>query len=88
MAADGMIQTALTVKRLGVLAATGNVRGNDERRVAFVNDAFSRMRGSIDTVLNQAMAAFADGWSVQETTYVEAAATSGSTASPPRTRRR
>jgi phage gp29-like protein len=71
MAADGMIQTALTVKRLGVLAATGTVLGTDERRVAFVNDAFSRMRGSIDTVLNQAMAAFADGWSVQETTYAE-----------------
>lgn len=60
-----MVQTALTVKRLGVLAARWEVVG-EPQRVRFIQDCFERMQGSPGDVLMQAMDAFAKGWSVQE----------------------
>lgn len=69
MEQDAMVQTALTIKRLGVLAPKFSVmpigtRG--EEIATFVRDAFERMEGSPLTILEQAMDAFSKGWSVQE----------------------
>lgn len=71
MQRDAMVQTALTLKKLGVLAAGGRVVPADgsaeaRRRARFVEEAFARMEGSPVTVLEAAMDAFAKGWSVQE----------------------
>lgn len=73
---DAMVQTCLTVKRLGVMAAGWKVVPHDDsaesrRRTRFIEDAFERMEGSPETVLDQAMDAFAKGWSVQESVYEE-----------------
>ncbi|CAN5410799.1 hypothetical protein BH11ARM2_BH11ARM2_35540 [soil metagenome] len=76
MERDSMVQTALTVKRLGVLAAPWHLNddGSPEgkRRREFVQEAFARMEGSPDTLLGAAMDAFSRGWSVQELVYEEA----------------
>jgi phage gp29-like protein len=74
MERDGMIQTALTIKKLGVLATPWRVVTDSDSsearaRAAFVEEAFQRMDGSPLTVLGQAMDAFAKGWSVQEAIY-------------------
>lgn len=73
MQTDSMVQTALTVKKLGVLAAPWEiVAGSDaesQRRARFVREAFDRMEGSPLTILHQAMDAFAKGWSLQELVY-------------------
>ena len=71
---DAMVQTALSVKRLGVLAApTRVVPASDSpsarRKAAFVEEAFARMHGSPQTVLDAAMDAFIRGWSVQELVF-------------------
>lgn len=71
MARDSMVQTALTVKRLGVLAAKWKLEPADasaeaKARAEFIQRAFDRMEGSPLTILGQAMDAFAKGWSVQE----------------------
>jgi hypothetical protein len=71
MEKDSMIQTALTVKKLGVLAAPYKIvpAGDSPRERAkaeFVERAFGRMEGSPETILTGAMDAFAKGWSVQE----------------------
>lgn len=74
MERDSMIQTVLTVKRLGVMAGKYRVVDDESpegiRRRAFVEEAFERMEGSPATVMDQAMDAFAKGWSVQELVYV------------------
>jgi phage gp29-like protein len=71
MQSDAMIQTALSVKRLGVLAAPyhiepfdGSVRATEV--AGFVSEALNRMHGSAHSILNAAMDAFAKGWSIQE----------------------
>lgn len=74
MMGDSMVQTALTIKRLGVLASEWSVvpvgsSAEAKRRADFVREAFERMEGSPTTLLNQAMDAFAKGWSVQEKVY-------------------
>lgn len=74
MQLDGMVQTVLSVKKLGVLAAPYRVVAGDESgqasvRAQFVEDCFDRMEGSPLTLLNSAMDAFAKGWSVQELIY-------------------
>ena len=70
MQGDSMIQTALTVKKLGVLATRYTISGDDPDRTTFVEDCFARMEGSVETILMGAMDAFAKGWSVQECLYV------------------
>ena len=74
MQTDSMVQTALTVKKLGVLAGEWKiVPASDSptarRQAAFVEEVFSRMEGSPHTILAAAMDAFAKGWSVQESVY-------------------
>ncbi|HCE00216.1 MAG TPA: hypothetical protein DER07_04165 [Armatimonadetes bacterium] len=76
MQRDAMVQTALTLKRLGVLAAPWRVAEPDAspeaaRRTRFVREAFARMEGSPTGVLDAAMDAFAKGWSVQELVFEE-----------------
>ncbi|MBL8040171.1 MAG: DUF935 family protein [Chthonomonas sp.] len=74
MEKDSMVQTALTIKRLAVLAPNWRVVAANEsdaakRNVDFVLQAFERMAGSPPTILSQAMGAFSRGWSVQEVVY-------------------
>lgn len=74
MQQDAMIQTVLSVKKQGVLAAKYALRPSSDsaqdRRVAeFVQENFDRMEGSPATILAQAMDAFAKGWSIQEAVY-------------------
>ncbi len=73
-----MIQTALTIKRLAVVAADWRLVPADAsaeaaRRLDFAAEAFERMEGSPLTVLLGAMDAFAKGWSVQELVWTESA---------------
>ncbi len=68
MAKDSMIQTSLTIKTLGVLASGWKIEGETEQ-ANFVREAFSRMQGSVHTVLQSAMDAFVHGWSIQEVVY-------------------
>ena len=69
MQTDSMVQTALTVKKLGVLAARSTITGPDPARNDFVAECLDRMEGSVETILTGAMDAFAKGWSVQECVY-------------------
>jgi len=74
MQSDSMVQTVLTVKKLGVLATSFSIQpasSSDaaKRNVDFVLEAFVRMEGSPNTILAGAMDAFAKGWSVQEAIY-------------------
>ncbi|MDX2064910.1 MAG: DUF935 family protein [Fimbriimonadaceae bacterium] len=71
MLADPMIQSALTVKQLGLLSAPGRVvPANDSprarRHAEFIAAAFDRMSGSPLDILRHATDAFARGWSLQE----------------------
>lgn len=66
MERDSMVQTALTIKRLGVMSAPFRLEGEDPERVAFAEAALAQMEGSAGTILTQAMDAFAKGWSIQE----------------------
>jgi phage gp29-like protein len=71
MEQDSMVQTALTVKKLGVLAAGYRIVPADDspasrRNATFVREQFEEMKGSPRTILHGAMDAFAKGWSVQE----------------------
>jgi phage gp29-like protein len=68
---DAMVQTALTLKRLGVLAAPYRIvpAGDSSaarRNATYVESQFQAMRGSPETILAGAMDAFSKGWSVQE----------------------
>jgi phage gp29-like protein len=77
MESDSMIQTALTLKRLGVLAAPYSIvpasnSPEAKRNQQFIEEAFAQMQGSPSTILDQAMDAFAKGWSVQECVYTQA----------------
>jgi len=74
MQQDSMVQTALTLKKLGVLSAEYSIVPFNEtseakRNADFVNRVFEGMEGSPQSVLFQAMDAFAKGWSVQELVY-------------------
>lgn len=74
MQRDSMVQTVMSVKRQGVLAAKYRVvaasdSGDAKRNSEFVEECFARMEGSPVTILDQAMDAFAKGWSVQESVY-------------------
>ena len=74
MQRDAMIQTVLSVKKQGVLAANYRLRpasdsAEDVSIAQFVEFNFERMAGSPATVMGQAMDAFAKGWSVQEAIY-------------------
>ena len=67
MERDAMVQTALTVKRLGVLAAKWTLEPcGDSARDRFAASLLARMEGDPVSVLQGAMDAFAKGWSVQE----------------------
>ena len=74
MQRDSMIQTVMSVKKQGVLAAKYRVvpasdAANDHQIADFVERNFDSMTGSPATILAQAMDAFAKGWSVQESFY-------------------
>lgn len=74
MQRDSMIQTALTVKKLAVLAGEYKIEPSDSgpaarRNAEFVAEAFERMEGSVYSVAFDAMDAFAKGWSIQEAVY-------------------
>jgi phage gp29-like protein len=72
MERDSMVQTALTVKKLGVLAAEYHIEpSGDPERDRFVEQVFEQMEGSPATVLEAAMDAFSKGWSVQELVFFE-----------------
>lgn len=80
MEQDTMVQTALTVKKLGVLAPQFRVEpANDsdgaKRRAEFVDSVFAEMDGSPWSVAYHAMDAFAKGWSVQELVWRQTAGT-------------
>jgi len=71
MQTDAMIQTALTIKRLGVTAAPWQIvpasnSAHASRNAQFVEAMFQRMEGSATAILSQAVDAFAKGWSIQE----------------------
>lgn len=73
MEKDSMVQTCLTVKKLGVVACDYRIEGGPsqegKRRAEFIQEAFGRMEGSPHTILLQAMDAFCKGWSIQESIY-------------------
>ncbi len=72
MERDAMVQTALTVKRLGVLAAKWSIVScGDAARDRLAAELLARMEGDPVSVLQGAMDAFAKGWSVQEMVLVE-----------------
>lgn len=72
MRRDSMIQTAMTLKTLGVLRASYRLEsGGDTTVTHFVQRNLDQMQGSADSILQQAMDAFIYGWSVQELTYRE-----------------
>lgn len=76
MQQDAMVQTSLTLKKLGAMAPEFKIEtdsGSDEgkRRTDFVLENFEHMNGSPHTILHQAMDAFAKGWSVQELIWEE-----------------
>jgi len=72
MRRDSMIQTAMTLKSLGVLRASYRIAGSGDPTVTqFVQQNLNQMQGSADSILRQAMDAFIYGWSVQELTYRE-----------------
>jgi len=76
MQRDAMVQTALTIKKLAVLAAPFRVlpaNGSREaaRAAEFAQANLEQMEGSVFTLLGNAMEAFASGWSVQECVYRE-----------------
>lgn len=74
MERDAMVQTALTVKKLGVLASRWKIVPADSSPAAaaqaqFVEEAFRRMEGSPNDILSAGMDAFSKGWSVQELVF-------------------
>lgn len=74
MQKDSMVQTALTVKRLAVVASDTSIEPADSsrearRRADFVEEAFGQMEGSPLDIVHNAMDAFAKGWSVQELVF-------------------
>ncbi len=74
MERDSMIQTALTIKKLAVLAAETKIVPSSDSSIArrnaeFIERAFERMEGSPRSILMHAMDSFVHGWSIQETTY-------------------
>lgn len=74
MEQDAMVQTCLTLKKHGVLAAPWRIEADPKdleglRRAEFVTQAFDQMEGSPLTILRGAMDAFAKGWSAQETIW-------------------
>ncbi|MEZ0324344.1 MAG: DUF935 family protein [Fimbriimonas sp.] len=76
MEADSMIQTALTLKRLGVMAGNWSITpasntSEAKRNANFVEEAFAKMEGSPVTILERAMDAFSKGWSIQEAVYFQ-----------------
>lgn len=76
MQKDSMIQTAISIKKLGSIAAETQIVPADasaeaQKRVTFIEDAFERMEGSPRTILESAMDAFAKGWSLQELVFEE-----------------
>lgn len=76
MLSDAMVQTAITLKKLGVLAPGYRIEpANSSPKAAVhaehVERNFERMQGSPLTILGQAMDAFAKGWSVQELIWAE-----------------
>lgn len=73
MMGDSMVQTVVTIKRLGVLAGGWKLVAESDpeaqKRKAFVEQAFQMMEGSPNTILAQAMDSFVKGWSIQEMVY-------------------
>ncbi len=74
MLRDSMIQTVMTVKKQGILAAKWSVLPASDspeakRNATFVEENFAQMAGSAGSILAQAMDAFTKGWSVQEAIY-------------------
>ena len=72
-----MIQTALSIKKLGIVTAQWSIEPADaspeaRQRARFIERAFDRMEGTPETILLQAMDAFSKGWSVQELVFSEA----------------
>lgn len=77
MERDAMVQTALNVKRLAVVSTDWRIEPSTDTALArqaadFASECFIRMDGTPLTILQQAMDAFAHGWSVQELVYESA----------------
>lgn len=71
MQKDAMVQTVLTLKQLSVVAAPWRVFPCDstpesQNRAQFAEEAFARLQGTPQGILQQAMDSFAKGWSIQE----------------------
>jgi phage gp29-like protein len=71
MTRDGMIQTALDIKKRAVLAADGQIIAasdspEDRTKAEFVEEMLDRMQGSPTSVVEAALDSMAAGWSVQE----------------------
>jgi len=76
MEMDPMIQTALTIKKLAVMAVNWRIvpkdsSGRARSAARFAEDNLRQMQGSATTVLTQAMDAFSMGWSVQEMVFAQ-----------------
>jgi phage gp29-like protein len=74
METDSMIQTAMTIKKQAVLAASFKIIPSDDSALArqkaeFVSETFNQMEGSARSILLGAMDAFVKGWSVQEMVF-------------------
>ncbi|MFN3730147.1 MAG: DUF935 family protein [Fimbriimonadaceae bacterium] len=74
MQRDAMIQTALTIKKLGVLAAgyriePGDASATARRAATYIEGELNQMEGSPHGVMFAAMDAFARGWSIQELVF-------------------
>jgi len=74
MERDSMIQTALTIKKLAVMAPSFTIKPSDpsdaaKARQEFILVNFAHMTGSPQSILVNAMDAFSKGWSIQELVF-------------------
>jgi phage gp29-like protein len=74
MLEDPFVRSAVTVKKLGALAAPWTLdagRGQDaDRKLAFIQYAFDEMEGSVDGLLYDALDAIAKGFAILEMNFV------------------
>lgn len=74
MLKDSMVQTAVTLKKLAIMAAEFEIEPADssaeaQAKAKFVAQAFERLEGSALEIVGHATDAFAKGWSVQELVF-------------------
>lgn len=76
MRRDDEVKSALTLKKHAILAPGWNIEpasdSNEDQRIAeFVEEAFDRMRGTIDKMLFKVMSSFDYGYSISEILFEE-----------------